>query len=338
MSINWILENMKKKRHIALLLKKEKGNLKAAEQAKLDQLHLEKEAREEAKVFHWSKQYSGGFEPDIDAAWSRFQTKMEAKPSEAIVKPLFPNLLRIAAAVAVLIVAYIFIQPFGESETVAWMNIQTLDNEQRTVHLEDGTTVVLNENSSFQYLASFSDQDERKVFLSGEAYFEVAKDKEHPFIIESDFTKVVVLGTAFNVRAYPQEDFTEVEVVEGKVKFEAKDGSMVEVLTQQQRATLYTKTGEVNRKDKTSNAQAWHSNKLIFIDQSFRSILQDLERSYDVQIDASQLNILDCKFSLNIDIKEKQLEAILDDWTMTNAIQFKKNNAGKYIVVGGQCY
>ena len=67
-------------------------------------------------------------------------------------------------------------------------------------------------------------------------------------------------------------------------------------------------------------------------------ILQDLERSYDVQIDASQLNILDCKFSLNIDIKEKQLEAILDDWTMTNAIQFKKNNAGKYIVVGGQCY
>ena len=328
---------MDKKRHIELLFKQEKGNIQASEQAELNQLHQEEDTLADAKVFQWSKKYSGGFEPDVDAAWSKFQTKMEDTPSEAIVKPLFPNLLRIAAAVAVLVVAYVFIQPFGKSEAVALMNVQTADNEQKSIVLEDGTTVVLNENSSFQYLETFSGSKERKVYLSGEAYFDVARDEQHPFVIESDFTKVQVLGTAFNVRAYSEEDFTEVEVVEGKVRFESKDGAMEEILTKKQRATLH-KTGKITRKDKTSNAQAWRSNKLIFIDQSFGNILKDLERTYDVQIDDSQLDILDCKFSLNIDTKEKQLEAILDDWTKTNAIQFKKDNAGKYTVIGGKCF
>ena len=328
---------MNKKRHIELLLKQEKGNIQASEQAKLDQLHQEEEALADAKIFQWSKQYSGRFEPNVDAAWSKFQTKMENTSSEAIVKPLFSNLLRIAAAVAVLVVAYVFIQPFGKSEAVALINVQTADNEQKTIALEDGTIVILNENSGFQYLETFSDSKERKVYLSGEAYFDVARDEQHPFIIESDFTKVQVLGTAFNVRTYAEEDFTEVEVVEGKVKFEAKDGSMKEILTKEQRVTFH-KTGKVTRKDKTSNAQAWHSNKLIFKDQSFGVILKDLERTYDVQMDTSQLNILDCKFSVNIDTKAKTLESILDDWKMTNAIRYNKNNAGQYVIRGGHCY
>ena len=96
---------MNKKRHIELLLKQEKGNIQASEQAKLDQLHQEEDALADAKIFQWSKQYSGGFEPNVDAAWSKFQTKMENTSSEAIVKPLFSNLLRIVAAVAVLVVA-----------------------------------------------------------------------------------------------------------------------------------------------------------------------------------------------------------------------------------------
>ena len=95
--------------------------------------------------------------------------------------------------------------------------------EKRTVQLIDGTKVYLNAGSSLKLDTDFGNED-RKAWLEGEGYFEVAPDTERPFIVQTDQTNIQVVGTQFNIQAYPEEDVTHVTVTEGKVRFSSDYG------------------------------------------------------------------------------------------------------------------
>ena len=131
-----------------------------------------------------------------------------------------------AAAAALLCLstwtAYLYIQP---------TTIQTISTlaETRTVCLPDGSTVTLNHYSSLSYPEKFK-SDKREVELNGEAYFEVSKKKEHPFIVQTETIDVQVLGTHFNVDAYPDNPDVKTTLLSGSVAVSNKSKSVRMIL------------------------------------------------------------------------------------------------------------
>jgi ferric-dicitrate binding protein FerR (iron transport regulator) len=158
--------------------------------------------------------------------------------------------------------------------------------EYRVV-LSDGTKVWLNAASSLKYPTKFS-TNQRKVILSGEAYFEVTKDVKRPFIVKTDNTQVEVLGTKFNVSAYTEDSKNKVSLAEGKV--------VVEQLKQgkKERVVLMPGYGAVVEKHKkgiqTTHVNleadlAWKDAMFVFEDEALGSIMKKLSRWYDVNIE-----------------------------------------------------
>ena len=139
---------------------------------------------------------------------------------------LYPVRTFVAAAVVLLCLsvwaAYLYMQP---------ASIQTVTTlaETRTILLPDGTSVTLNHYSSLSYPKQFK-SDNREVELSGEAYFEVSKNKKHPFIVQTETIDVQVLGTHFNVDAYPDNPDVKTTLLTGSVAVSNKNNSVHMVL------------------------------------------------------------------------------------------------------------
>ena len=146
--------------------------------------------------------------------------------------------------------------------------------------LPDGTKVWLNAASSIRYPIAFSGT-ERKVFVTGEAYFEVAKDKTKPFRVVANDLVVEALGTAFNVNAYADEPYISTTLLEGSVL--VTKGNTENVLKPGQQARI---TGAVFSiiNVKGEEAIAWKNNQFKFSDLPLDVIMRQIERWYDAEI------------------------------------------------------
>lgn len=150
--------------------------------------------------------------------------------------------------------------------------------------LADGSRVVLNSDSRLVYPGSFSGQ-ERRVELTGEAYFEVAKDAERPFIVETTTGEIRVLGTAFNLSAYPDDDRMHTTLVEGSVAFTAPGSSASRVIVPGEQI-MYDKeygTVQVQQVDVRSFT-SWQEGKFIIEAMRLEDIMKRISRWYDVEI------------------------------------------------------
>lgn len=157
--------------------------------------------------------------------------------------------------------------------------------EQASVVLPDGTKVHLNSESKLTYPASFS-LNHRMVNLTGEAYFEVTHDESSPFIVSTSEAKVKVLGTTFNLYAYPGNALFETSLIEGRVEvIPTKMPENAVILTPGQKASYNTYTGKINVSDTDLRVEtAWTRGDLIFHSQSFAHIHSQLEFFYGVKI------------------------------------------------------
>lgn len=219
--------------------------------------------------------------------------------------------LAAAASAALLIWAGRAVFPHLSRQTVkpvALHEIITKNGSRSSLVLPDGSRVKLNAGSRLQYGDDFL-TGKREVSLSGEAFFEVVHDSRHPFIIHCRDINIEDLGTAFNVRAYPEEDFIETSVVRGKVEINYKDDlSQRVILTRDQKVTVYTKSEPstsqaagsaavdsslINytitplKKDPDFHAIpeiSWTSSRLIFRQETLKQISTVLERWYNVTI------------------------------------------------------
>ncbi|SMD10140.1 FecR family protein [Pedobacter nyackensis] len=160
--------------------------------------------------------------------------------------------------------------------------LTTAKGETYQVRLPDGTLIWLNAATSLKYPVSFTKLKTRNVVLSGEAYFEVAKDKAHPFVVESNGQQVQVLGTHFNVNAYTDEPSTNTTLLEGSIKVIAA-GSAVVVKPGQQASFS---DNRINIEAVNVNAVVdWKNGKFRFKNEPLSSILRKISRWYDVQIE-----------------------------------------------------
>ncbi|MDR6784512.1 transmembrane sensor [Pedobacter africanus] len=149
------------------------------------------------------------------------------------------------------------------------------------VRLPDGTDVWLNAASSLSYSAGLKEQGARRVKLEGEGYFEVAKDKKHPFIVESSGQKVEVLGTHFNVKNYKDEPGARTTLLEGSVK--VISGSDVKTLVPGQQARI---TGNVIKvfAVNASDVVAWKNGNFQFSEENIQTVMLAISRWYDVEV------------------------------------------------------
>ena len=163
--------------------------------------------------------------------------------------------------------------------------LSTPKGGQYQLVLPDGSKVWLNAASSISYPASFDGMDERRVSVTGEAYFEVAHNKAKPFRVVSGDQVVEVLGTHFNVNAYGDGGSVVTTLLEGKVTVAGlRTGGGKVMLAPLEHAVGSGGKFTVGRAD-TELAMAWHQGKLEFKDANIRSIMKQVSRWYDVEVE-----------------------------------------------------
>ncbi|QLC65041.1 DUF4974 domain-containing protein [Flavobacterium sp. LPB0248] len=180
--------------------------------------------------------------------------------------------------------------------------------------LSDGTIVSLNAGSSLRYPEQFGLNGNRNVYLTGEAFFEVAKDKEHPFVVNANQVDIKVLGTKFNVSAYPENPTVNSTLLEGSIQMsETADPSNVILLEPNQMATWQNNTKKITLKNvDVSLYSAWTKGELAFKDTPFSTIAKIIQRTYDVEIINENSDLARQNFTGTINISESSVENILD--------------------------
>lgn len=191
--------------------------------------------------------------------------------------------------------------------------------------LSDGTLVYLNAGSRLKYPKQFSSNENRKVYLEGEAFFKVQKNEKQPFIVEANNTNVTVLGTAFNVNTSKLKNQTTCVLVEGSVKLTNSVNNVI--LRPNEKASWNTVSNsfEVNTVN-TKLYASWIYGELIFEDTSFSEISNKLTQFYNIEIN-NQSNLLKSQtFSGTISLKNSSIENILDLLSIDTPFHYTKEN------------
>jgi len=180
--------------------------------------------------------------------------------------------------------------------------------------LSDGTVINLNSGTTLRYPEQFGVNGKRIVYLTGEAFFEVAKDKEHPFIVNANQAAIEVLGTKFNVSAYPENPSVNSVLVEGSIQmYETENASNAVLLKPNQMATWQNNSRKITTKsvDPTFYS-AWTKGELTFNDTPFSTISKIIQRTYDVEIINKNSDLAKQNFTGTIKISESTVQNILE--------------------------
>lgn len=205
---------------------------------------------------------------------------------------------------------------------------------QKKITLPDGSSVMLNTNTTLQYPEKFEGSEREIRLSSGEAFFEVAKDTKHPFIVRTKDTRTEVVGTSFNIRTMASKR-TEVIVITGAVSFNS--GSLDEkekVILNAGTAGTYHNDGErIERHDKINpNSIAWATRHLEFRDAPVKEVLETLESYFNVSIQTSDSNILSCRFRGSF--KDASLTEIFE--VMAFSLDLTISEQGKTFAISGK--
>src|SRR5690606_20929842 len=197
--------------------------------------------------------------------------------------------------------------------------------KQFDVVLSDGTHVYLNSGTSLRYPVAFIEGNDRTVFLTGEAYFEVAKDERHPFVVNAEEIQIEVLGTKFNVSHYPEDSDINTVLVEGSVRLQIKGDDYPgheSILLEPGNKAEWQKDGSeilVENVD-TSLYTAWVQGKSVFRNTSFRQIRQALERRYNITIKNNNGHLDEQLFDATFDIET--IDQVLESFNKSYAIEY----------------
>lgn len=197
------------------------------------------------------------------------------------------------------------------------------------LRLSDGTLVFLNSGSHLRFPVNLKRQASREVYLSGEAYFEVSKDSLHPFIVHADeIIHVRVLGTHFDVRAYPDDAAIKTSLAEGKVEVSLMAAPATNAILIPGQAATWAKEGERLKLETVNleNEMAWVKNRLLFVDEPFAEVIKKIERSYGVRIenDVKDLDLI--RFNGDFDIEKETVDEVMKAFAVTGYFNYTRRN------------
>ena len=219
-----------------------------------------------------------------------------------------------AGVIICLVSAYFFFKKdtndsiYKIASTPTFQTQQTPKGKKSTLTLSDGTKVIMNADSRLQFPKEFSGTT-REVYLTGEAFFDVAHNGKVPFIIHTNKISIKVLGTEFNVKSYPGDSTTETTLIHGLIEVTLNDRPDDRIILKPKEKLVVSNTASekisteiktvpaahsaellisslhyISKSDSAVVETSWMDNKLVFQDESFGKLAEDMERKYDVAI------------------------------------------------------
>lgn len=258
------------------------------------------------------------------------------------------NILAIAAAFAgVIVFSWLYVKLFRNQPGAPGLSrIETIakPGAKSRLLLPDGSVVWLNSGSRISYPANFTDAA-REVELEGEAYFDIAKDPERPFVVLTRDINIKVLGTVFNVKCYPEDDKTEATVISGLIQVsKTGDGHQEMMLLHPHEKVVVNRVEESvaanaeapapnnmivkhlkeSIRDTAMAEIAWVYNKLVFDGEDFREISAEIERWYNVKISINDSTVAGYRFHAKFE--NESITELLSALRLSLPFTFKIDN------------
>lgn len=258
--------------------------------------------------------------------------------------------IAVAASVAAIVV---FKPGSSHPETrVASINeISTRLGSKTRIQLPDGSIVWLNAGSKLVYDKDFG-KEERQVNLTGEGFFDVVKDSARPFIVRTSNLEVRVLGTIFNVKAYPEDKSSETSLIRGRLEVSIKSRPLDKIiLSSNEKLVVENKTGVAvdsvtaqkdfpmmslnqikhNPLDNSVNETQWIDNKLVFDNEAFSDIAVKMERWFGVEIEIIDSSLLNKRMTGKFE--KENVEQALEGLAYASTVSFVFERQGNKIII-----
>lgn len=272
---------------------------------------------------------------DVDQAFERFRKRTGLDQSGRQSYKWYRTWS--VAAVAIVLLGLITVTAYWQGSRQIQSNFSDIVVEaplgsKTKLTLPDGSTVWLNAGSKMVYSQGFGVRDRRLAF-QGEGYFEVEKNDEMPFLVQTHDVNVTVVGTKFNFRNYPEDEEAVVELLEGKVALEnqLKEES-VRYLSPNEKMVLHKATGKMDiTSAKVKEATLWTENILLFDEDLLPDIVRKLERSYHVRIEIENEDLKQARFYGQFNQLEQNIYEVLDMLVETGRLEYQEKDKVIYL-------
>lgn len=281
------------------------------------------------EIYHLGKMGDTSDEKQVEKAEKRLLKRLEQeKTKQHKVRRIYGWMRYAAIFIGIFILGgagYMLFQKQDRSQPLLTVTTQDAIKEMK---LPDGTTVWLNKNTTLRYPSEFSATG-RKVYLEGEGYFDVKRNPEKPFIVQSEAMQIKVLGTVFNFRSDKVKMSAVATLLKGEIEVKGNHEEGMIVLAPGQKAELNGVTRRLVVKQVDTGFENWHDNQFIFDKADIYTIARTLENSYGVKFILAP--DIDVKKTYSGTIKKKKnVEAVLN--------QIKNAVPVEYKVVGGSVF
>lgn len=258
---------------------------------------------------------------EIERIWSIIK-KMNVDVKR---KQLRLQFLKYAAAIVLIIgisgTIGFFVSTSVSNSDTKFTEISVPKGERSTVMLPDGSTVLINSNSQLKFSSSFN-SGKRKVILSGEAYFNVAHDKSHPFIVETPSLQIEVLGTKFNISSYPNDQLTTTFLESGKVRISSADAG--NIILNPNEAYVFNKFSHESEKIVMNDKRLmdWTKGVMTINGETIGELAKKIERRFNVTVTFKDDNVKNHVYTGSI--KDEDLNTVLEAIKFASSIEYKR--------------
>lgn len=269
------------------------------------------------------------------------------------------QIILITSLAAASLLAFIFIPSFFKTasrDAVAALEYEytksSKTGERKSFQLPDGSKVILNAGSTITIARNYNETS-REITLEGEAFFDVRHDEQKPFLIHTATMDVKVLGTTFNVKAYPNDKITETSLVKGSVEVTLKKGLQKKIILHPNEKIVLNTSDEMNTAEEKKPGKqdtgspdynitrltymdssmvetSWTQNKLIFSDSRLEEIAVALERWYSVSISFENEAVKNYRYTGSFD--QKSITQVLDALQLSAYFNYKIEQNNKIII------
>lgn len=324
---------------IILIEKFLRRQISDGEANRLKELFMQAEAEDMLSGLYDEKWEQAASTPEKnveDRIWLKLHEQIHPESTDVLPVPVqrtvWKKYLRIAASILVPLLCIGLGYFYSGSKPVQGSNkmtIQVETGQKAKMQLPDGTDVWLNSASSLTYDGTYN-KKERVVYLQGEAYFQVSKDKARPFIVRANEISIEALGTSFDVKAYPDDNYIAATLIEGSIRVNSPFQSAIlepnEKLTFNKDNSAFTKSIMPDAEKNSS----WVNNQLAFEQERLENIAKTLERMYNVRIHFASDDLKNIRFSGTV--KNNNLEGVLQLIAFVSPIRYSLENDTTVII------
>ncbi|HQB27544.1 MAG TPA: DUF4974 domain-containing protein [Paludibacter sp.] len=236
---------------------------------------------------------------------------------------ILPSWVKSAAAVILVLItagSLFFALTNRDNTPTLYSKVEAMRGQKSSITLPDGTSVILNSESSIMYGTDYNNSN-RTVELQGEAYFDVKQNQTLPFTVKAGDLSITAKGTAFNVRAYLDENYISTTLTEGKVEIKTPNETMHMLPNERVEYNSQNKTASTIKLENAILSVGWLNDQLSFESATLAEVANNLSRAYNIVIEFSSESIKEQRYTGRID--NNSLHSVLRILSLTSPVEYK---------------